>query len=58
MIFLGTDVDIVPAALVVDIVNITTNNTVLPMPYSSVSISMYILLRKINVQFDVTELYC
>ena len=40
--FLGTNIDIVPFALMVDIVNSTTSNTVLPMPYSIVSIYTYL----------------
>ena len=36
--FLGTNIDVVPFALMVDIVNSTTSNTVLPVPYNIVSI--------------------
>ena len=36
--FLGTNIDTIPFTLMVDIVNTTTSNTVLPMPYNIVSI--------------------
>ena len=35
--FLGTNIDVVPFALMVDIVNSTTSNSVLPVPYDTVS---------------------
>ena len=37
MFFLGTNIDAVPFALMVDIVNGTTSTTVLPVPYDTVS---------------------
>ena len=37
MFFLGTNIDVVPFVLMVDIVNSTTSNSVLPMPYDIVS---------------------
>ena len=36
MFFLGTNIDIVPFVLVVDIVNSTTSLSVLPVPYDIV----------------------
>ena len=37
MFFLGTNIDVVSFVLIVDIVNSTTGNSVLPLPYDVVS---------------------
>ena len=37
MFFLGTNIDVVPFAMMVGIVNSTTSTTVLPVPYDTVS---------------------
>ena len=40
MIFAGRDLDVVSTVLIIDIVDITTNSTVLAMPYDIVSVSV------------------
>ena len=40
MIFAGRDLDVVSTVLIIDIVDNTTNSTVLAMPYDIVSVSL------------------
>ena len=53
--FMGRDLDVVPVVLVIDIVNYTTNTTVLAMPYNIVSsyIHVHNLLLLLSSLFDV-----
>ena len=51
LIFTGSDLDVVSTVLIIDIVDNTTNNTVLAMPYNIVSVcpGKFILILIIKI---------